>query len=212
MYLSRLILNPLSRRVQKEIANPYEMHRTIMRAFPESVDEDSERVLFRVDQHPRQGTLCLLVQSLGQPDWSWIPGEKGHRYLEQGVADNPAVKAFDPDFEKGQTLVFRLRGNPTVKRNGKRVGLYRYEEQEKWLKRKAEAGGFRVLQARASEEGLTKGKLHRDEETHQLKLLAVRFDGVLAVTDPELFSRTLARGIGSAKGLGFGLLSLARPT
>ena len=53
MYLSRLILNPLSRRVQKEMANPYEMHRSIMRAFPARIGDDSERVLFRVDQQPR---------------------------------------------------------------------------------------------------------------------------------------------------------------
>lgn len=211
MYLSRLILNPLSRRVQKEIANPYEMHRTIMRAFPETIDQEKERVLFRLDQHPREGTLCLLVQSVGQPDWSWILGEKGFSYLKPGLADNPGIKEFNPLFEKGQSLIFRLRGNPTVKRNGKRVGLYRYEEQEEWLGRKAKAGGFRILRMRASEEGIVKGVRHRDDATHNLKLLAVRFDGILQVTDPEVFSRTLMCGIGSGKGMGFGLLSLARP-
>ena len=34
MYLSRLILNPRSRRVQRELAEPYEMHRSLMKAFP----------------------------------------------------------------------------------------------------------------------------------------------------------------------------------
>jgi len=41
--------------------------------------------------------------------------------------------------------------------------------------------------------------------------LAVTFDGILRVTDPELFTQTLAQGVGTAKGLGFGLLSLAPP-
>ena len=45
---------------------------------------------------------------------------------------------------------------------------------------------------------------HRDGE-----FLAVRFDGLLAVTDPALFRNTLQTGIGSAKAFGFGLLSLA---
>ena len=36
LYLSRLLLNPHSRQVMGEIAHPYEMHRTLMRAFPES--------------------------------------------------------------------------------------------------------------------------------------------------------------------------------
>ena len=42
--------------------------------------------------------------------------------------------------------------------------------------------------------------------THQ----AVRFEGVLQVVDPVAFQQTLRCGIGSAKGFGFGLLSLAR--
>ena len=40
--------------------------------------------------------------------------------------------------------------------------------------------------------------------------LAVRFEGVLQVVDPVAFQQTLRRGIGSAKGFGFGLLSIAR--
>jgi CRISPR system Cascade subunit CasE len=39
---------------------------------------------------------------------------------------------------------------------------------------------------------------------------AVRFDGLLVVTDPERLRHALRAGIGSAKGFGFGLLSLAR--
>lgn len=41
------------------------------------------------------------------------------------------------------------------------------------------------------------------------RFLAVRFDGLLEVTDPGKFLETLRAGIGSAKGFGFGLLSLA---
>jgi len=37
----------------------------------------------------------------------------------------------------------------------------------------------------------------------------VRFDGTLEVTEPEIFLETVRQGIGSGKGLGFGLLSLA---
>jgi CRISPR system Cascade subunit CasE len=38
----------------------------------------------------------------------------------------------------------------------------------------------------------------------------VRFDGLLRVEDPERLKIGLSSGIGSAKGFGFGLLSLAR--
>ncbi|MBI4384701.1 MAG: type I-E CRISPR-associated protein Cas6/Cse3/CasE [Nitrospinae bacterium] len=41
------------------------------------------------------------------------------------------------------------------------------------------------------------------------RLLSVRFDGVLTVTDPDEFQKIFASGIGSGKAFGFGLLSVA---
>jgi CRISPR system Cascade subunit CasE len=43
------------------------------------------------------------------------------------------------------------------------------------------------------------------------RLGAVRFDGVLVVTDRDRFIAAITDGIGSAKAFGFGLLSLAPP-
>jgi len=210
MYLSRLILNPRSRQVRSEIGNPYEMHRTIMGAFPKKLPED-ERVLFRLDTDRRSGRLTLLVQSLGVPDWSWLaePGERG--YLQPVSDSNPGIKSFQIRLAPGQRLVFRLRANPTVKRNGKRLGLLREEDQRNWLNRKATHGGFTVLTADVRTEGLTKGTIRRPNEKHRLCMLAVRFDGILQVTDSERFQETVRQGVGSGKGLGFGLLSLAPP-
>ena len=45
---------------------------------------------------------------------------------------------------------------------------------------------------------------HRDG-----RFVAVRFEGVLEVTDPTAFCKTVENGIGSGKGFGFGLLSVA---
>jgi CRISPR system Cascade subunit CasE len=216
MYLSRLILNPRSRRVQREVARPYQMHRSIMHAFPDGLAPQEERVLFRLDANPRTGALTLLVQSLGLPDWSWLaePGVRG--YLLPVDEPNPAVKSFDLDLAPGQVLAFRLRANPTVKRKfsdgaHKRVGLYREEEQHEWLKRKAENGGFRLLSVRVGGQDIVGGQIRRNGATHKLRLLSVQFDGLLQVTDPEQLHEAVRRGIGSGKGLGFGLLSLARP-
>jgi len=216
MYLSRLILNPRNRRVQKEVADPYQMHRSLMRAFPDDLEPDAERVLFRLETHPRTDALTLLVQSLTLPDWSWLaePGARG--YLLPVDEPNPAVKSFHLNLAPGQVLAFRLRANPTVKRrfddgSHKRVGLYREEEQIEWLKRKAEQGGFRVFSVRTGNQDIVGGRIHRDEATHKLRLLAVQFDGLLRVTDPDRLRESVRRGVGSGKALGFGLLSLARP-
>ena len=197
MYLSRLILNPRSRRVQKEIADPYQLHRSLMRAFPDDLAEGDERVLFRLETQPpsaspfdpaqdeirtgRSGALTLLVQSLALPDWSWLAEPEARGYLLPVGEPNPAVKPFDLSLAPGQVLAFRLRANPTARRRlpdgtRKRVGLCREEEQMDWLKRKAEQGGFRLLSARASNEAIVHGVIRRDEETQKPHLLTVQPD------------------------------------
>jgi hypothetical protein len=50
MYLSRLILNPRSRAVQRDLASPYDLHRTVMSGFPEDLGKHEDRVLYRLDQ------------------------------------------------------------------------------------------------------------------------------------------------------------------
>ncbi len=223
MYLSRLILNPRSRRAQRELANPYQLHRSLMRAFPDGLDREKDRVLFRVEADPpsaglragRGGQIAVLLQSTLEPRWDWLdePGARGY------LLRPPESKTFDLPLTEGQVLAFRLRANPTVKRkvevNGqlrpKRHGLCREEDQIAWLERKGEQGGFRLLSARTGGREDVGGNIKRHQETHKLKLLAVRFDGLLQVTDPARLRETIRRGVGSGKGLGFGLLSLARP-
>jgi CRISPR system Cascade subunit CasE len=208
MYLSQLILDPRARRVQREIGNPYELHRTLMNAFPNKVEGGPGRVLYRLEPAGRAGNgeLVLLVQSDKAPDWDQLDEPQGYR-LPDGVT-NP--KVFNPTFLADRQLRFRLRANPTVKRAGKRQGLYRDEEQLDWLRRKAEENGFRVLNVNLTGEGKQAGVIrHPDEKPRPLTHLAVRFDGLLQVTDPAAFLKALRGGIGSGKGFGFGLLSLA---
>ena len=213
MYLSRLILNPASRQVQSEIARPYEMHRTIMRAFPDGLNEQTERVLFRLEPDERHAGLGLLVQSWGPPDWSYLAGAPG--CLLETDDPNPAVKHFTPRLRQGQRLAYRLRANPTVKtkREGRpvRQGILQEDQQIEWLARKGQAGGFRLLSARTSREDMIdSGAIPRDGAgKDRARFVAVQFDGVLEVTDADRLNETLRNGVGSAKGFGFGLLSVA---
>ena len=236
MYLSRLILNPRSRQVQREIANRYQLHRTVLGAFSEALPPD-ERVLFRLDADARSGRLVLLVQSVHAPDWS--RARLTADYMLPGAA--PEVKEFHLPHLAGQVLAFRLRANPTVKkathaeepaatpgyvaqarerrsrgekepgRNGVRLGLAKEEDQRAWLARKGEQHGFRVLRAHIAPEGVQVSHSGRGAGGRRLAQLAVRYEGLLQVTDAELFFQAVREGIGSAKAFGFGLLSLARP-
>ncbi len=213
MYLSRLILNPRQRPVQRELANVYELHRTLMSAFPDDLPP-SERVLFRVDTDPRTGVPALLVQSHTRPDWSHL--QERERFLlpeanwPPNIFSNPAVKAFELDFAPGQILTFRLRANPTVKREGSRHGLYKEEEQREWLARKGERNGFRPQRITVIQEGdQLSWKPRKDGGKRKLTHFAVRFEGLLEVTDPDKLWDALQSGVGPAKSFGFGLLSLA---
>lgn len=231
MYLSRLTLNPRSRAVQRDVARPHELHRTVLSAFPDNLDATMDRVLYRFDQS-RNGEWILLVQSPDTPDWSRLPSTD---YLLTIGNENPAVKAIHLQANVRQQFTFRLRGNPTKRigksasyDKGKRVGLYKMEEQINWLQRKADNHGFAIQSAmpiqqqriegaipvkenrstRPTEEKLDARK-PATQKQHDAKFFSVQFDGILQVTDPDLFLTAIQFGIGSGKAFGFGLLSVA---
>ncbi|MCL6622972.1 MAG: type I-E CRISPR-associated protein Cas6/Cse3/CasE [Syntrophobacterales bacterium] len=224
MYLSRVLLNPRSKAVQRDLADPQELHRTIMSAFPRSEEPgESPRarfgVLHRLDLDRRQARLILYVQSQLKPDWSALPPD--YLLLRTGW-ENPATKSVAEVYQTlkaGLVLSFRLKANPSRKidtktgpdgrrRHGRRVELVREEDQVQWLQRKGEQSGFKVLQVRVG--GLTKER-SRSRQGTAPTLAGVIFEGHLEITDPDLFRQALARGIGPGKAYGLGLLSLAPP-
>jgi CRISPR system Cascade subunit CasE len=207
IYLTRLVLNPRCRQVREDLADPYELHRTLLRAFPDAEEGGPGRILYRVEPPPRnEPCFVVLVQSEVAPDWSRL--ERSSNYL---LESPPPPKPFNPALAPGQRLCFRLRANPTVKRDGKRRPLLDEAQQRAWLSRKGSESGFRVERVEVSPEGASSGHKPAGGATMTITHHAVRFDGLLAVADPERLGNTLKAGIGSAKGFGFGLLSLARP-
>jgi CRISPR system Cascade subunit CasE len=215
MYISRLILNPRSRQVQREVAAPYQRHRTIMAAFPSELPE-GERILHRLE-YGKNSSLTLLVQSHSAPDWSWLH-EKNYLAPEDPFSpyENPAIKRFDLALHEGQDFLFRLRANPTVKkkrpgkRHSNRVPLVREERQREWLHHKADQHGLRVLEVNVHGERHRSGWIRRDhEQRHKLDIFMVQYDGILEVIDPQQMEEAVRNGIGPAKAFGCGLLSLA---
>jgi len=211
MYLSQLLLNPHNRQVQREVGNPYQLHRTLMRGFPADLPAD-ERVLYRLEMQAGTGGLTLLVQSIHQPDWSPLESAGQGRYLLQSPE---APKRFQPELPAETKLYFRLRANPTVKKqreghkNSNRVPIVHEEKQDAWLQQKADLHGFRILQSRTSGDDRLSDWIRRGEESHRLRLYTVQFDGLLEITDADVFAQTLATGIGPARAFGCGLLSIA---
>ncbi|MCX6344363.1 MAG: type I-E CRISPR-associated protein Cas6/Cse3/CasE [Armatimonadetes bacterium] len=173
--------------------------------------------LFCID--PRLGGRAMIVvQSAIEPDWGYAFCNAG--YL---LAAPPQVKPFDLAFSPEQILQFRLKANPTVRRKlgedgkpflnnrgeplGLRIGLYAEAQQKEWLQRKARAGGFEIIDycsITTENSDSRKGGVGEN-----IKHLSVIFEGIIKVTAPDLFRATIESGIGSAKGFGFGLLSIA---
>jgi CRISPR system Cascade subunit CasE len=213
LHLSLLFLDPRDRQALRDLRCDYDMHRTLLRAFPDADAGGAGAVRFRVEPLADDRLAQVLVQSEKPPDWSRLP--------DGYLAELPSVKLFDPPrFAVGRQLRFRLRANPVkrlrgesvgpdgqpveAKWHGKRVGLRQEAEQRAWLDRKAEAAGFRVLECQVSS---TTDRSRRHD--HVMTHVEARFDGVLEVRDPAAFQAALRSGIGSAKGFGFGLLSVA---
>lgn len=222
MYLSRLILNLRNRGVRRDLSAPHSLHQTLMRAFPDNLDqhthEPQERVLYRVDQD-RRGTVQCLVQSQLKPDWSYL---QSNGFLLNTESENPEIKGFNLALHLGQLLAFRLRANPTKRLGksaafgkGKRVGLYKTEEQLDWLMRKAQLHGFHIETVMPNQPQLIQTQIpitadkQQSSQFHDARFLGVQFDGILRVTDVPLFTAAVNGGIGSGKAFGFGLLSIA---
>lgn len=203
MFLSRLILDARHPRTRSEVENPYELHRTLSRAFGEL---ESARVLFRADTDA-PGLVNVIVQSLVAPDWSRLEANGG--YLKR--AEDPKEIELT-GLREGMALRFRLRCRPTKcvstagnSDRGKRMSITDKEEIFAWLRRKAELSGFRV------EEAAFDRIYWSDTKDGNGRLVgSVQFEGVLVVTDPEKLKEAVRNGIGTQKAFGFGLLSLAR--
>lgn len=210
MYLSRLLLNLDCPQVWRDLTRPYELHRTVMAGYPPRLT--AERVLYRLEKPSGNTPPVLLVQSLGPPDWSALQ-QRQPGYLFPGPTPdglpNPAQRQWQPDFSPGSRLIFRLQANPCFKRGRRRLAWIGADQQRAWLQRKARQGGFTVRQLSLSPgEWVSVGSA--DPHPHSgPRLLVVRYEGLLEVTDSWLLEKTLTTGLGSARAFGCGLLSVA---
>jgi len=107
----------------------------------------------------------------------------------------------------GAKFRYRLKANPSKMdiRTGKRTGLFKIEEQADWLSRQGVIRGFSVLSAHMSQAGQLEGKRNSGGG---IKVYGVLIDGVLEVTAPEKFKQAVEDGVGHAKAMGLGLLSV----
>lgn len=220
MFLSRVHLNLRCKEAHRDLANPYQLHSTLCRAFspPEKKCPKGE-FLWRLEpETDANGRPRILVQSREIPNWPGI-GISGWLAQADEAIDLKNRLKFEL-LQSGQRFRFRLRANPCVTRNGKRLGLLQVADQEAWIERKGGDHGFSLPQlsnidfyessqkridVRISQDQMLRDRQHTD---NSIRIFSVLYDGMLMVTDPEVFRQTLLTGIGHGKVMGLGLLSV----
>lgn len=204
MYLSRLQLNPLDPSARRDLASAYEMHRTLARVFSADANSKPARFLWRLERDGNaMHDTTVLVQAAQPGRWDLLRAEAD--YLDRMDADKHVP--LDKLLGAAQHYRFRLLANPTVTRGGKRIGLHGEETLMAWLARQAQRAGFALHAASCSAHGRL--NVTQSRVGQRITIDTAMFDGRLEAVDLERLKRSLLCGIGPAKALGMGLLSLA---
>ena len=206
MLLHRFYLNLRCKQARRDLSDPYQMHATLCRAFsPPEQKCPAGEFLWRLEpETDSEGNPRILVQSRSMPDWFRI-GTPNWFFQEPDPAINLRERLGLAILEKERRFRYRLRANPSVCSKGKRLGLFKREDQISWFSRKGELHGFTFETIHLSQESMTRGERNNGGV---ISVFSVLFDGVLKVKDPEKFRQVVDSGIGHGKALGLGLLSV----
>ena len=213
-------MNTARRGARKLLASPQAMHAAVLSGFPRPEDHtrDDARTLWRLDQQHRQ-TLLYIVSPTA-PDLTHLVEQAGWPTSTEGWQTRPYDRLLG-SLDKDQQWAFRLTANPV--RTGRktdtspttqRFGQVTAAQQIEWLTSRAERNGFTVARQDDGELNLRSynrqvHRFGRNRGERPVTLVTATYDGVLEVTDPNLFRRVLTQGIGHARAYGCGLLTVA---
>jgi len=204
LYLSKLQLNPHSAQVQADLSNTCGLFEILCCAFCQP-GEPPPYFLWRLEQDSESCTV--LMQSQHLPDWTRLEAPfPGH--LQAVETQRIALEGL----QDSQILEFRLKANlaQVYIQNAdpeERLTLTNEDDQMEWLECCGLYGGFEPLEFRVvhSEAVLLE---ENSQGAAPILLQSVLFAGRLEITCLESFLNTLERGLGQARALGFGLVSL----
>ncbi|WP_311162705.1 type I-E CRISPR-associated protein Cas6/Cse3/CasE [Rothia dentocariosa] len=215
-YFSKFLINPQRRGARKLLTSPQALHAAVMATNPPDIKNEDGRILWRLDITGHQYVLYVLSPEkpdfsalVEQAGWNTRPGESAHygRLLSK--------------LEDGQEWGFRLAANP-VKRQGESGKTWPHVtpiQQSAWLRERAQQWGFEVIPVENQEiedaplvtalKNLSFSRRDSGGHLGRVTLRKVQFDGVLRITDVELFRKALVNGMGRGKAYGMGLMTLA---
>lgn len=210
--LTRVPLDLTKSGTRRKLASEQVMHAVVAAATNAGTER---RALWRIDGEGAERTLYIVSPDV--PDTKHLAQEL---LVNEDAIDSRSYQPLLDAVTSGQEFRFRLRANPIInkyreERNQRsaRVPIVGLEAQLGWLERQADRYGFELARSRMGQPEV----LVHDQENMQFSkqngrtvtIRAIVFDGILRVTDAELFRSALVSGIGPAKAYGCGLLTLA---
>lgn len=207
MFLSRIPLDRYNRNTLRALSSPSIFHGAVESSFT----GDRKRNLWRIDCLGNQ--LYLLLLSDCEPQLSSFCSQFGQgKYSFE-------TKSYDRLLDRiktGDKWRFRLTANPTKsisdrknRKSGKVVAHITTDFQKKWLVEKSEKNGFYVTE---NSFDIVQSRWVRfyKKGNNAISLISVTYEGVLEVTDADLFKNALTNGIGRGKAYGMGLLTIMK--
>lgn len=207
MYISRVEIDSQNRIRIRDLAHLGAYHNWVESSFPEEIkDHSRSRKLWRIDT--LQNRRYLLLVSEKQPDIELL-----ERYGVPGSAETKLYDHFLDSIDNGKLYRFRVTFNPVIAisqgigKRGKVVPEITAEQQMNYLESRAEKLGFELIPGKyaITERGWEPlGK----QGQRMIRLSKATCEGMLKVTDSEVFCHTLVNGIGKKKAYGFGLMTV----
>ncbi len=239
MYISRIPLNTARYEGRRLVASPYRLHGAVEKSFAPGVprSDESGRILWRLDTANDGKELWLYVVSPVQPDFSHIIEQAG--WANGGEQQTKDYERLLSRIALGQHWRFRLRANtvraaltdrfkyeihqdPAIAAAREKGGRGHLKGdatagyQLKWLKKRSATNGFALLPSPdvPSEPACLVSQRRTERfrkygDPHPVTLTTCQFDGMLEVTDVDLFEHVLRFGIGRGRGFGCGLMTIA---
>ena len=206
MYLSRVELDERRRATMRALAAPQKLHGAVESAFPGG----RRRRLWRLDR--LNGRLYLRLLSEDRPCLAALAQQFG------AEGSGPETRDYTPLLERiapGGLWQFRLTANPTHScpqpgARGRVAAHCTADYQCKWLLDRAEKHGFVLTPGSFTVTNSRWLRFAKEGGRRPVSLLAVTYEGVLEVADPDLFRQTLTQGLGRGKAYGMGLLTVMR--
>lgn len=195
MFLTRMALDVNREETRVLLADPGQTRQAVMSAF------DYGNVLWRIDELAHRTWLVML--SYIRPDL-W---EVHQRYGYLGAFPSWETLDFDRELEDahdGTSWMFDLCAAPVGTQTAPSEDWTSREFLNGWLTAQGETCGFRLV--------YTDDPKTEWRQAGEQWLLLVRWRGKLCITDEEQFLWAIARGIGGARELGAGLMTIAGRT